>query len=54
MQAGERWQNVGMGEVEVVMPTQLRWELGLDSPAKEKHSAQQRKAVQAVSHQSCF
>lgn len=40
MQASERWQNVGMGEVEVTMLKQLRRELGLDSPA----SPEQRKA----------
>jgi transposase-like protein len=40
MQASERWQNVGMGEVEVTMLKQLRRELGLVSPA---HS-EQRKA----------
>lgn len=33
MQASERWQNVGMGEVEVTMLKQLRRELGLESPA---------------------
>jgi len=33
MQASERWQNVGMGEVEVTMLKQLRRELGLHSPA---------------------
>jgi len=34
MQASERWQNVGMGEVEVAMLNQLRLDLALDkSPA---------------------
>lgn len=33
MQASERWQNVGMGDVEVTMLKQLRRELGLDSSA---------------------
>ena len=31
MQASERWQNVGMGEIEVAMLKQLRHELGLDT-----------------------
>lgn len=40
MQASERWQNVGMGEVEVAMLKQLRRELTLESPAQ----SEQRKA----------
>ena len=40
MQASERWQNVGMGEVEVAMLKQLRRELELESPAQ----SEQRKA----------
>ena len=44
MQASERWQNVGMGEVEVTMLRQLRRELGLDSPASEQRAAPQRQA----------
>lgn len=45
MQASERWQTVGMGEVEVAMLKQLRRELGLESPATEGRSIPQRKAV---------
>lgn len=36
MQASERWQNVGMGDVEVAMLKQLRRELKLDSPAQSE------------------
>lgn len=45
MQASERWQNVGMGEVEVAMLKQLRRELGLEPPANEERLTQQRTAV---------
>lgn len=45
MQASERWQNVGMGEVEVAMLTHLRRELGLEPPAAPGRSAPQRRAV---------
>jgi putative transposase len=36
MQASERWQNVGMSDVEVAMLTQLRRELGLEPPAASR------------------
>ena len=45
MQASERWQNVGMSEVEVVMLKQLRREFGLESPATEERAMLKRKAV---------
>jgi transposase-like protein len=45
MQASERWQNVGMGRVEVVMLRQLRRELGLESPATSEQSVPLRQAV---------
>ena len=45
MQASERWQNVGMGEVEVAMLKQLRRELGLESPVNEEQRVPQRTAV---------
>ena len=45
MQASERWQNVGMGEVEVAMLKQLRRELGLEPPALSGRSERQRQAV---------
>jgi transposase-like protein len=45
MQASERWQNVGMGEVEVVMLKQLRRELGLDTTATSEQSVPLRQAV---------
>jgi putative transposase len=45
MQTSERWQNVGMGEVEVVMLKHLRRELGLESPATEGRPAPQRQAI---------
>jgi putative transposase len=44
MQASERWQNVGMGEVEIALLKQLRRELKLDAPAIEERSVPQRKA----------
>ena len=45
MQASERWQNVGMGDVEVAMLKQLRRELGLESPVNEEQRVPQRTAV---------
>jgi len=45
MQASERWQNVGMGDVEVAMLKQLRRELGLESPVNEERGTPQRTAV---------
>ena len=45
MQASERWQNVGMGDVEVAMLKQLRRELGLESPVNEEQRAPQRTTV---------
>ena len=45
MQASERWQNVGMGEVEMAMLKQLRRELTLDSPVSEERTMPQRKVV---------
>jgi transposase-like protein len=44
MQASERWQSVRMGEVEIAMLKQLRWDLKLDSPAAADGSVPQRKA----------
>jgi putative transposase len=45
MQTSERWQNVGMGEVEVAMLKHLRRELGLESPASEGRPEPLRTAV---------
>jgi transposase-like protein len=45
MQASDRWQNVGMGEVEIAMLRQLRRELGLEPPALSGQAEALRRAV---------